>query len=255
MDTDDAGDAIDAFERLGLTAYEAKVFLALQELQSGTARDVHRVADIPRSQVYSVTESLSERGLVEIQQSDPIRYRPVTLEEARATLRKRFEREQDRAFEYAEHVRRQGADGPEEQEAIWTVRGRKHVSDRATTLISDAHDRVVFGTRLPDLVTDAIDAALRERAAAGVSVTVVSIDDNVRTRFADVDGIQTVTPPSQYEQDESSGRVVYADQDIVLLSALNPDDAEETAIWSAHTNFAAVLVRLVESSLGTPAPN
>ena len=90
-------DAVDAFEDLGLTSYEAKVFIALHRLGLGTARDVADTTDVPRSQVYSVAESLESRGLLEVQQSNPIRYRPVSVDEARETLRDRFEREQDRA--------------------------------------------------------------------------------------------------------------------------------------------------------------
>jgi len=114
----DEGDAVSSLERLGLTTYEAKVFIALQKLGSGTAREVSRVADVPRSQVYSVTESLEDRGLVEVQQSSPMQYRPVSIEEARRTLRERFETESDRAFGYVEGVRNERGGEGEEQEAI-----------------------------------------------------------------------------------------------------------------------------------------
>jgi len=101
----DQNEAVDAFEQLGLTSYEAKVFIALHRLGAGTARDVAEITDVPRSQVYSVAESLENRGLLEVQQSNPIRYRPVSVDEARDTLRTQFERERDRAFEYVETVK------------------------------------------------------------------------------------------------------------------------------------------------------
>ena len=128
------GDAVASLERLGLTTYEAKVFIALQKLGSGTAREVSRVADVPRSQVYSVTESLEDRGLVEVQQSSPMQYRPVRIEEARKTLRERFETEAGRAFGYVESVRNERGGDNEEQEAIWTLTGRDHVSERTAEL-------------------------------------------------------------------------------------------------------------------------
>ncbi len=57
----DESDAIEALEELGLSNYEAKVFVALQRLGTGTARDIHQATDVPRSQVYGAAESLQEQ--------------------------------------------------------------------------------------------------------------------------------------------------------------------------------------------------
>ncbi|WP_255168234.1 TrmB family transcriptional regulator [Natrononativus amylolyticus] len=239
-------DAIEAFERLGLTSYEAKVFIALQRLGSGSARDVAGVADVPRSQVYSVAESLESRGLLEVQQSSPIRYRPVSLEEAQRTLRERFESEQERAFEYVEGVREE-TEGEEEQEDIWTVRGRRRVDDRIVDVLSGAEERILFGTRLPALLTDDIVRTLEERADAGVDVTGVSRSATVRTRIEELDGAMAFSPPDHRATDDRSGRIAIVDDDTILLSVID-DDESETAIWSAGSLFASVLIQLIEAS-------
>ncbi|MFA9416876.1 TrmB family transcriptional regulator [Natrinema sp. HArc-T2] len=239
-------EAVDAFEDLGLTSYEAKVFIALHRLGAGTARDVADITDVPRSQVYSVAESLESQGLLEVQQSNPIRYRPVSVDEARETLRARFEREQDRAFEYVETVKREPA-GEETQEDIWTVRGRDRVDDRTVDILSQADERIVFGTRLPELVTDTIERTLVERAEAGVTVVVVSRTTAVRDRFADHDVITVENPPAHGTEDQRSGRIAIADDDSILLSVVG-DEGSETAIWSSGSLFASVLIQLIEAS-------
>lgn len=244
--TVDEAEAVEAFKRLGLTGYEAKAFLALQQLGSGTARDVARVADVPRSQVYSVADSLEERDLVEVQQSNPRRFRPVSVEQARRTLRERFEAEQERAFTYTERVREQST-GREEQENIWTIRGRDHVDDRALEHVEAAEDRIDFGARLPELVSEELRDALAERAAAGVDVTVVSANAAVRELFDDEPAVTVLTPPGPQTADERSGRVVVVDDDRLLLSVID-DDGGETAIWSAGSLFAHVLIELIEAS-------
>jgi sugar-specific transcriptional regulator TrmB len=240
----DENAAVDAFERLGLTSYEAKVFIALHRLGTGTAKDVADVTDVPRSQVYSVAESLEDRGLLEVQQSNPIRYRPVGVETARETLRGEFEREQNRAFEYVDAVKNDPA-GEETQEDIWTVRGRDRIDDRTVDLVSEAEDRVIFGTRLPELVPEPIERALEERAAAGLTVVVVSNAPAVRDRFADRDAIAVEAPPPHRADERRSGRIVVADGDSVLLSVLGGDG--ETAIWSSGTVFASVLIQLIDA--------
>ncbi|OAQ54314.1 hypothetical protein HTG_01880 [Natrinema mahii] len=242
----DENAAVDAFETLGLTSYEAKVFIALHRLGAGTARDVADVTDVPRSQVYSVAESLEEQGLLEVQQSNPIRYRPVSVDTARETLRDQFEHEQDRAFEYVETVKNEPS-GEETQEDIWTVRGRDRVTDRTVELISKADDRIIFGTRLPELVTDSIERTLSERAAAGVSVVIVSRTPAIHERFADHEGIVVDTPPGHRADDQRSGRIAVADDDSILLSVLGGESGE-TAIWSSESVFASVLIQLIEAS-------
>jgi sugar-specific transcriptional regulator TrmB len=253
-ETVDETDAVEAFERLGLTSYEAKVFIALQQLGSGTAREVHRIADVPRSQVYSAAESLEERGLVDVQQSNPIQYRPVSVDAASETLRDRFERERDRAVEYLETVRSDRAE-TEEQEDIWTIRGSDHVTDRIVELVRDATHRVYFGTGSSVLVDERVVRALRERAEAGVDVTVTTDAAVVRGRFDDVDEVVLEQPAGEVADDDHAGRVLLVDGDSLLLSVIGdetlPDVTDETAIWSAHTNFAAVLIRLIETSVTT----
>ncbi len=243
----DGGDerrAVESFERLGLTSYEARVFIALQRLGSGTARDVSRVTDVPRSQVYSAAESLADRGLASVQQSSPMRYRPVSVDAARSTLRERFDRETDRAFDYVERVR--GDESEEQREDIWTVRGREVVTDRVVELLDDAEDRVLFGTRLPALAPPAVVEAL-DRVAADSDVTIVSVSETVRGRFSSP--VETATPPTALAGEDRSGRFLFVDDDVVLLSVVGDEDAE-TAIWSAHSSMASVLIQLAEISLG-----
>ena len=244
-------DAIEAFERLGLTSYEAKVFIALERLGSGTARDVARTTDVPRSQVYSVAENLEERGLIEVQQSSPIRYRTVGIEEARKTLRARFETEQERAFEYVESVRDE-SDGEEEREAVWTVRGRDRVDDRVVELAMNAEDRFVFGARLPELVGPEIERTLAERAAEGVDVVGFSSNEAVLEQFESIQGVSVLVPSDARQDDDRSGRFVSADDDGVLVSVVD-DDGNETAIWSSGSLFASVFIQLAEAGANLEA--
>ena len=243
-------EAIDAFERLGLTSYEAKVFIALQRVGSGTARDVARVTDVPRSQVYSVAESLEERGLLEVQQSNPIRYRGVPVDQARAILEARIEKERERAFSYVESIR---TEEPleEEREAVWTIRGSSLVSDRIVELLEAAEERIVFGSRVPSLFSDQITELILERADSDLDVTVICRPDSIRERFAAHETITVTHPPPHRSDDDRSGRIVIVDDDRILLSVVDEDD-EETAIWSADSLFASVLIQLIEESEEAP---
>ncbi|WP_238392231.1 TrmB family transcriptional regulator [Halorussus amylolyticus] len=248
----DEDDAIGALEDLGLSNYEAKVFAALQRLGTGTARDVHRVTDVPRSQVYGAAESLQDRGLVEVQQSTPIQYRPVSLDAARTHLRGEFERTQSQAFDYLETARKQRADADERREDIWTVHGQASIDGRVEQLLGDAERRIVFavGEAAGGLDADIADR-LRERADAGVEVVVIG---PFHEAFADSEVAVHELPVEHPHADDPVGRVVVVDGETILLSVRDErgasELAEETAIWSSKTGIAAVLIQLIDGGLG-----
>jgi sugar-specific transcriptional regulator TrmB len=247
-------DAISALQRLGLSKYEAAVFIALQKLGTGTASEVDRITEVPRSQVYGAADRLEELGLVEVQQSTPIQYRSIGLDEARERLRMRLDEEERHAFEYLETVRGECADDNETQVDVWTVQGVETINNRVVDLAGQANDRIFFGADNESMLDDAIVDTLTS-APAGVDVTVVSENpavcerfatDNVATHVLDEDPVSTI--------EDRSGRVLVVDSDTVLLSILASDELpelnREAAIWSAGTGFAVVFIGLLDGWFG-----
>jgi sugar-specific transcriptional regulator TrmB len=55
-----------ALQRLGLSEYEAETFVALQQIDSGSASDVAEVSNVPRSPVYGAADDLEDRGLLDV---------------------------------------------------------------------------------------------------------------------------------------------------------------------------------------------
>ena len=53
-------------EKLGLSEKEAKIYLCLTELGKATPNAISRKIGIPRTTVYSISESLAEKGLVSV---------------------------------------------------------------------------------------------------------------------------------------------------------------------------------------------
>lgn len=251
MDDDTAVEALDA---LGLSTYEAKVFIGLQKLGVGTAREVAEVTDVPRSQVYGATDALAEYGLVDVQQGSPTRFRPVDIAEARAELVDRLESTADRAFDYIEDVSGQYEETEARTEAIWTVTGADNVSSRAATLVEEASGDVVYGADDPAHLEGSVGEALREAVDREVTVVVTSgnpaVGDAVASRFDDVTFRRI---PVDRSPEDSTSRMLLCDSDTVLVS-VSPSDAlpqvsAETAFWSSGGAFATVLVTLIEERL------
>lgn len=246
----DESTAIESLRRLGLSKYEAEVFIALQKLGTGTASDVDRITDVPRSQVYGAAESLEERGLLEVQQSNPIQYRAVALDEARERLRSRIEHEQDKAFGFLETVQGEFDEGTGEKEDVWTIHGRDTVSDRIAQMVADADKRIVLGSDA-HLLDDAVVDALAAGTDAGIETLVVSADEETADRLAHLEAVRVmVIPPARLpdQNNRHRGRILVVDDETVLLSVLGDERhgiQEETAIWSTGTGFAAVFIQMI----------
>lgn len=246
--------AIDGLKRLGLTTYEARVFLALQKLGSGAASEISEVADVPRSQVYGAAEGLEERGLVEIQQSKPTIYRPVPLQQARTKLLDQLAETGSETFDYLETV--QDTEEQEERaESIWVIRGEDSVTSRLVNLAGDADNQVLYATENPAHLTEDILTAFEAAADRGVTTIVGSIEDEVLEAAPDEDWLVTFPIPEERDLDVGVSRLFIADQETILLGAYAAGaakDTEEVAFWTSENAFAAVLAELAEAFMQEP---
>lgn len=242
-------EALAALQRLGLTAYESRVYVALEKLQSATASEIADVSDVPRSQVYQTAATLEDRGFIEEQQANPTRYRVVPVEEIRQQFEAQFQTDKRQAFEYIESVQGTLAETKQESKAeIWTVRGRPNVATRASHLLTDADRSVIYGTR-PDILArePEIVNRLGELGERGVAVTLLTGED---VTIDVLDAVSIVRMPEDRTGDAPMGRILAVDGTALLLSVVTAGDGgqpdDETAIWSAETDFAHVLIQLFE---------
>jgi len=80
---------VETLIKLGLTALEAKIYLALIKNGDVTAGNLGKLMKIARSDVYRVAERLQEKGLVEKILETPIRFKAIPAEEGLKFLLRR----------------------------------------------------------------------------------------------------------------------------------------------------------------------
>ncbi len=68
---------IDKLKKVGLTEYEAKVYLALLSTHLGTATKTAEKSGVPRTKIYFVLESLKDKGWVKIYSGVPLLFKAV----------------------------------------------------------------------------------------------------------------------------------------------------------------------------------
>ncbi len=249
----DENEAITGLKQLGLTTYEARVFVALQKLGGGTASEISSVVEVPRSQVYGAAEGLEERGLVETQQSTPTAYRPVPLEQARRLLLDQLAETGAETFNYLEQVQ-DSHEAEERSESIWLISAREAIISRTVEIIEMADSRLLYGAESADMLEDAILDALVDATDRGVEVVITSAEEEVIDAVPDADAYTTYRVPEERDMDVNTGRLLVADGHTVLLStrSATAGDQQEIAFWTSDNPFAAIFVELVEAWLRDP---
>lgn len=239
--------AIEQLRQFGLSTYAARTFVALVMLNGGTARDVSRVSEVPRTRVYDAAEELDTAGLVDVRESSPRRFWAVSIETAGSMFQRELHRRTRVLTDALEDV------DPRDRHATrieaWTVEGREAVTRRLLEFLAAAEDRISFAAR-DDLLTDAV---LDELAAAhdrGATVRLVEDGGDVRERVAaavpGLESIESAGAPGP----APAGRFAMVDAEAAIASVLEPpeDPADgrpsETAVWGfGETNGLVVTLR------------
>jgi sugar-specific transcriptional regulator TrmB len=246
----DDSEAVEALNSLGLSTYEARVFVALVRLGSGTARDVASITDVPRSQVYTTADDLESRGFISTQRSNPQVFHPVSLAEARAQLERRFERRRDTAFDHLESVERTAAETSDDRsEDVWSITGESAVTERVARLVDEAERTVLYGASdLDDPDPDLLERFARH-AERGIDLALLAENDQpVATAWESAGLGETIRLPDEEAGNEYAERVLIVDFETFLLSVRGTETTEETAVWSAGSTFARVFSRLIVGS-------
>jgi HTH-type transcriptional regulator, sugar sensing transcriptional regulator len=130
---------IGSLKSLGLTKYEALVYIALLRVMSATASEIHESSGVPRASVYPVLDQLLEMDMVSVSQSAPKRFAAIPPDEAIGRLNARIERDAKLALENLKtiHEQRMAAERGS-GELIWNIYGIENIRKRLAELIAGA---------------------------------------------------------------------------------------------------------------------
>ena len=238
-DADLVAETTSVLESLGLTEYEARCFVALTRVGQGTAREIAEVADVPRPRVYDSVEALQGRGLADVQDAQPRRFRAPDPDDAVETIRREYGRRLDRLDGLLPRL--QSPPAREDRAGVWVVEGDEAVSDRLAGLAGDATDELLVVIAVEDLLTEEVTAGLAAAADRGVSVTLGSpggeIREAVATAAPDASVVETWTWWEDYPiRPGEISSILMADARELLVSSEVETDlpgvAKHSAVWT-----------------------
>ncbi|MFC6862678.1 TrmB family transcriptional regulator [Halomicroarcula sp. GCM10025817] len=250
MDTpENVEEAIEVLQQLGLKEYEARCFVGLSRLNTGTAKKLSELTEVPRTRVYDAIRVLEAQGLVEIQHSSPQQFRAVPLEEATETLRDQYEERVERLHDALDTVDvvDEGDESPVQQ--IWAMAGQDAIENRTDQLIEKATNEIVLVIGDESLLTEDLVETLNE-VDDGIDLIIGTLteplQDQVQAAVPDattfVSGLEWLHGEYTEEDDTAIGRLLLIDRSTILVSSIMPDTKEEQAIFGEGFGNGLVVI-------------
>ncbi len=168
---------------LGLTALQAKIYLALIETGEATTKAIAKASKIARQNTYQVTEELQKLGLIEKILGKPIKFRAIPLEsgvqmllQQRSLEYKQIEEETKKLLQTAKNHKERGTVTRCSDEFIWIPDREAHKLriEQAFRYAQRSIDTLMIlkGCKLPS--PNCLPPLLREAILRGVRVRQIS---------------------------------------------------------------------------------
>ncbi len=155
--------------KLGFSEYEARAYITLVALGSGSANLVAEIAQIPRTSAYKVMESLERSGAARMLEGRPKAYAPIEP----AELSKRFVGEIEDAFGKISSVRDMLSQRGVPQ-LVYTIMGKDRVLDKIGEMLDRSEH--TFAISSPSLVEmrQHLGKRFANALSRGVTLTVIT---------------------------------------------------------------------------------
>lgn len=249
MDTENAlEDAVEVLQQLGLKEYEARCFVGLSRVSTGTAKELSEITDVPRTRVYDAIRVLEAEGLVEVQHSNPKQFRAVPLDEATETLRAQYDERVERlaaALEQTDQIE-QGDEDPVQE--VWTVTGTDAIANRSHKLIDEATTEVVLVLGDSSMLTEELVESLGN-LDPGVELLIGAVTESLEeeiqgaipqatTYLSGLDWLRS----DNTEDGLAIGRLLLVDRSVMLVSTIMPGTGHEKAVFGSGLRNGLIVI-------------
>jgi sugar-specific transcriptional regulator TrmB len=254
-------EAISLLQDLGLQEYEARCFMALNQLPNGTAKEIHEISEVPRTRVYDAIRVLESQGLVEVQHTSPQVYRAVSVTEATQTLRHKYDNRIDTLENYLESTESQDVTETEHVQEVWSLAGHEAIESRTIDLIDEAESEIALLVVDEDILSETMFDSLQRAVDRNLSMILGGQTDAItgalgtelpNTRVFET-GLDWLTG-FESDNEVAISRILLVDRETLLIGSYYPNaagSAKEQAIFARglENGIVVLLRRLVTAGL------
>jgi sugar-specific transcriptional regulator TrmB len=242
-------EAAEILQQLGLKEYEARCFVGLTRLNTGTAKKLSDLTEVPRTRVYDAIRVLEAQGLVEIQHSSPQQFRAVSLEEATETLRGQYEKRVERLRNVLTAIETVDEDDESSVQKVWAMSGQEAIENRTEQLIETATDEIVLVIGTESLLTENLIETLSEVEGdieLLIGAPTPQLQEKIHTAVPAattfVSGLEWLHGVNATEDDTAIGRLLLVDRGSILVSSIMPESKVEQATFGEGFGNGLVVI-------------
>jgi sugar-specific transcriptional regulator TrmB len=215
---------------IGLSEYEAKVYLSLLKESPSTAYEIAGMSGVPTSKVYGVLARLGEKSMVSVVEDEKIkRYLPLDPDDFLKMHRKKVEKTITSL-----EGRLAGVRGERENLSIWSITEYEYLMLKARRMIEGAGNTILLSVWKEEL--EQIEDVVMHAFGRGVQVATVHFGQT-RMRVGQV--YQHPIEDTLYHEKGGRGVVVVVDSQEVLTGTVYKYGRVEGA-WSRNRGFATL---------------
>ncbi len=156
-------------ERVGLSPYEAKMYIALIAHGYGPADTIAATADIPRTSAYKVLQSLQEKGFAMATAGRPRIFKPEPPLRVCDRIVGEIETTFDRLAMLHEIVRERGT-----PQLIFTITGKERTLEKIGELLDQSTERVIISTPLLSEIRRVLEKQLNAAVRRDVDILIIT---------------------------------------------------------------------------------
>lgn len=156
-------------QSLGLTAYEAKAYIALVAHGYGNADTIAETAKIPRTSAYKVLSSLCEKGYAISTRGRPMIYKPESPQKVEAQVQNRI----TNVFQNLQRIHEVLMDKGEPQ-LVFTITEKGRVLRKIAELLDTATQTFIIASPNLSEIREALRKKIEGAVKRGVTVTVIT---------------------------------------------------------------------------------
>ena len=226
--------SVQSLMKLGLTEYEARIYVVLTKMGSRNASEISFLGKVPRPKTYGAIRGLESKGLLRIVPGKPERYMAVSPNDVLIPLVEKLNRETTECVQVVENLalafessRYVYTEKPYERSDLWSVKGRDKVYKRVQDMIGEAKVNVFFTTSANGLVrvykaqSEVLEKASERGAKVRVAAPINQINASVARELGEVIEVRNAVVPMV--------KFVSADSAEIMFTEDIPDDTNVTA--------------------------
>ena len=249
-------EASDALQRIGLSRYEAFVFVNLARAGATTAGDVARASGVNRVQTYRALEGLEARGLVEVTLDRPRRYAARAINDVFEMIAEEKRSELDKLdairktfLEAWPKLSGQTREPPTVR--LQVIKGRAQIYRTLHQFVSTAKAEVLAFTTTKGLqrsyragINEALLAAMRRGVKARLAADVNETNAVLMARVSKHVPLRHV--------DRQRARFIIVDRESIMAFLIQDEKTirgdGETALWTNSPDFVKAHLEFFERS-------